>query len=148
MSPATGTHVSERQVIVGSMGGAEKKGVWTPARQTYVVALMGGVEMDFREARLPPGVTEVFVFAVMGGADIVVPPGVHVDLKGFALMGGFGQSGYAPPPTDPDAPVLRIGGFAMMGGVEVSVRYPGERPRDARQRERLERKEQRRLRGG
>lgn len=148
VSPATGTHVSERQVIVGIMGGAEKKGVWTPARQTYVVALMGGVELDFREARLPPGVTEVFIFAIMGGADIVVPPGVHVDMNGFALMGGFGQSGYAPPPTDPDAPVLRIGGFAMMGGVEVNVRYPGERPKDARERQRLERKEQRRLHGG
>lgn len=148
VSPATGTHVSERQVIVGIMGGAEKKGVWTPARQMFVLALMGGVELDFREARMPPGVTEIVVFAVMGGAEIIVPPGVHVDLNGFALMGGFGQTGYAPPPTDPNAPVLRIGGFALMGGVEVNVRYPGERGREARQREKLERQEQKRLRGG
>jgi hypothetical protein len=148
VSPATGTHVSDRQVIVGIMGGAEKKGVWTPARQTFVLALMGGVELDFREARMPPGVTEIVIFAVMGGAEIIVPPGVHVDLNGFALMGGFGQTGYAPPPTDPNAPVLRIGGFAMMGGVEVNIRYPGERSKEARQREKLERQEQRRLRGG
>lgn len=147
VSPATGAHIAERQIIVGIMGGAEKKGVWTPARQTYVVALMGGVELDFREARMPPGVTEVLVFAVMGGAEVIVPPGVHVDMNGFALMGGFGQSGYAPPPTDPNAPILRIGGFALMGGVEVNIRYPGERPRDARAREKLERHEQRRLNG-
>ncbi len=148
VSPATGAHVSERQIIVGIMGGAEKKGVWTPARQTFVMALMGGVELDFREARMPPGVTEVIVFAVMGGAEIIVPPGVHVDLNGFALMGGFGQSGYAPPPTDPNAPILRIGGFAMMGGVEVDVRYPGEKSKDARKRERLARQDPRRLHGG
>lgn len=148
VSPATGTHAAERQVIVGIMGGAEKKGVWTPARETFVVALMGGVELDFREARMPPGITELNIFAIMGGAEIVVPPGVHVDLNGLALMGGFGQNGYAPPPTDPNAPVLRIGGFALMGGVDVSIRYPGERPRDARQREKLAREEQRRLRGG
>lgn len=148
VSPATGEHVSERQVIVGIMGGAEKKGVWTPARQTFVLALMGGVELDFREARLPPGVTEINVFAIMGGAEIIVPPGVHVDLNGFALMGGFGQCGYAPPPTDPNAPVLRIGGFALMGGVDVSIRYPGERPKDARQREKLQRNENKRLYGG
>jgi hypothetical protein len=147
VSPATGTHVAERQFIVGIMGGAEKKGVWTPARETIVVALMGGVEMDFREARMPPGVTEVNIFAVMGGAEIIVPPGVHVDMNGFALMGGFSQSGYAPPPTDPNAPVLRIGGFAFMGGVEISIRYPGERPRDARQREKSDRAEQKRLSG-
>ena len=142
VSPATGEHVSERQIIVGIMGGAEKKGVWTPARQTIVVALMGGVELDFREARMPPGVTEVNIFAVMGGAEILIPPGVHVDMGGFALMGGFGQTGYAPPPTDPNAPVLRVTGFAFMGGVDISIRYPGERARDARKREKLERSEQ------
>jgi hypothetical protein len=148
VSPATGAHVSERQIIVGIMGGAEKKGVWTPARQIYVVAMMGGAHLDFREARFGPGVTEVIVFAVMGGAEIVVPPGVHVDLNGLALMGGFGQTGSAPLPTDPNAPVLRIGGFALMGGVEVCIRYPGERPKDAREREKLERREHRRLTGG
>jgi hypothetical protein len=148
VSPSTGTHVAERQLIVGIMGGAEKKGVWTPARQTIVVALMGGVELDFREARMPPGVTEVNIFAVMGGAEILVPPGVHVDLNGFAFMGGFGQNGYAAPPTDPNAPVLRIGGFAFMGGVDVTIRLPGERARDARQREQLERAERKRLSGG
>lgn len=141
------SHVSERQFVVGIMGGAEKKGVWTPAKEIYVVAMMGGAELDFREARFGPGVTEVNVFALMGGAEIIVPPGVHVDMNGFALMGGFSQSGTAPPPTDPNAPVLRIGGFVMMGGVEVSIRYAGERPRDARAREKLEREERKRLTG-
>lgn len=148
VSPATGAHVSERQIIVGIMGGAEKTGVWTPAKEIYVVAVMGGAHLDFREARFGPGVTEVIVFAMMGGAEIVVPPGVHLDLNGVALMGGFGQTGSAPLPTDPNAPVLRIGGFCMMGGVEVAIRYPGERPRDAKEREKLERKERRRLSGG
>jgi Domain of unknown function (DUF1707) len=148
VSPATGAHVSERQIIIGIMGGAEKKGVWTPAKQTYVVAFMGGAELDFREARFGPGGTEVIVFAIMGGAEIIVPPGVHVDLNGLAVMGGFGQTGSAPAPTDPHAPVLRIGGFCMMGGVEVSIRYPGERPKDSRQREKLDRQEQKRLSGG
>jgi hypothetical protein len=147
VSPATGGAVSERQIVIGIMGGAEKKGVWTPAKQMFVVALMGGVELDFREARFAPGVTEVVVFAVMGGVELIVPPGVHVDLNGFALMGGFGQAGYAPPPTDPEAPVLRIGGFAIMGAVEVNIRYPGERPRGARTREKLDRQERRRLNG-
>lgn len=147
VAAAAGAHVTERQTIVGIMGGAERKGVWTPARQTAVIALMGGVELDFREARLPSGVTEVNVFAIMGGVEIMVPPGVHVDMNGFALMGGFGQCGYAPPPTDPNAPILRISGFALMGGVDVTVRYPGERARDARQREKLQRAENKRLSG-
>ena len=141
--PARSAYMAERQIVIGIMGGAEKKGVWTPPTTLYVIAVMGGVDLDLREARFGPGVTEIVVFALMGGVEIVVPPGVHVDMNGLAVMGGFGQTGYAAPPADPRAPVLRIGGFCLMGGVDVQVRYPGERPRDARARAKLEREQQR-----
>ncbi|HEU4562933.1 MAG TPA: DUF1707 domain-containing protein [Longimicrobium sp.] len=133
--------VAERQVVFAMMGGAERKGVWTPPKQLHVITIMGGAELDFREARFGPGVTEVTCFALMGGIEIVVPPGVHVETNGLALMGGFGHSGSAPAPTDPDAPILRIGGLAIMGGVDLDVRFPGERRGEARKRERLERAE-------
>jgi hypothetical protein len=136
---ATPAHVPDRQVIAAVMGGVERKGVWTPPRTLYVVAVMGGAEIDLREARLAPGVTEIVVFAMMGGVEIVVPPGVHLDVSGFALMGGFGHAGRVEPPDDPHAPVLRISGLCLMGGAEIAVRYPGERPRDARKREKRER---------
>jgi hypothetical protein len=145
---ATADQVAEKQVVVAVMGGAERKGVWTPPKTLYVVAVMGGADIDLREARfVPGGVTEVVVVAIMGGVEIVVPPGVHVDLNGFALMGGFGQVGRVEPPSNPPAPVLRVSGFALMGGVDVAVRYPGERPKDARKRERVENAERRRLNG-
>jgi hypothetical protein len=140
--------VAERQVIVAIMGGAERRGVWTPPRQLTLIALMGGTELDFREARFGPGVTEVTCFALMGGVKMIVPPGVHVETNGMALMGGFTHSGSVEPPTDPNAPVLRIGGLAIMGGVELEYRLPGEASSDARQRERLARQEARRLRRG
>ncbi|HEX6748996.1 MAG TPA: DUF1707 domain-containing protein [Longimicrobium sp.] len=141
--------VADKQVILAVMGGTERKGMWTPPRHLSVVTVMGGAELDFREARFGPGVTEVTCFAFMGGVHLVVPPGVHVEMNGFALMGGFGTRGSADPPTDPDAPVLRIGGIAIMGGVDLEIRYAGEKERDARARERLARREARRLsRGG
>ncbi len=138
-------YAPERQVVVAIMGGAERKGVWTPPSNLHVFALMGGAELDFREARFGPGVTEVTIFAMMGGVEIVVPPGVHVDMNGMAVMGGFSQSGRGAPAEDPNAPVLRVGGFALMGGVEVDVRLPGERAGEARRREKLERQELKRL---
>lgn len=147
-APARTDYVSERQVVAALMGGAERKGVWTPPQELWVVAVMGGAELDFRQARFGPGVTEVNCFVLMGGVEIVVPPGVQVELNGLAIMGGFGQTGSAAPETDRDAPVLRIGGFAMMGGVDVQVRYEHERPSDARRREKLQREERKRLQGG
>jgi hypothetical protein len=83
------------------------------------------------------------------GVEIIVPPGVHVELNGFALMGGFGESGGRELPSDPDAPVLRIGGVAVMGGVDLQVRLPGLTAGDARAADRLARREAKRLsRGG
>ena len=141
--------VSERQVILAVMGGAGRKGAWTPPKHLHVVTVMGGAELDFREARFSPGVTDVTCFVLMGGVEIIVPPGVHVELNGFALMGGFGQRGGRELPSDPNAPVLRIGGVAVMGGVDLQVRLPGQTAGDARAVERLARREARRLgRGG
>lgn len=140
--------VSDRQVILAVMGGAERKGAWTPPQHLHVVTVMGGAHLDFREARFSPGVTDVTCFCLMGGVEIVVPPGVHVELNGFALMGGFAQSGSHETPHDPNAPVLRIGGVAVMGGVDLQVRLPGLTQGDARAAERLARKEAKRLHRG
>jgi hypothetical protein len=135
-------HVKEREFMVAVMGGSSRKGTWSPARTNYAVAIMGGADLDFREAVLAPGVTDVQVFTMMGGVDIIVPPGLNVESHGFGIMGGFDQVGDIEP-GDPNAPTLRIAGVACMGGVTIKVRHPGETSGDARRRRRLERKEMR-----
>jgi hypothetical protein len=118
-------------------------------RRMKIVAIMGGAHLDLREARFPPGVVELDVTAVMGGIEIVVPPGLAVQMHGSAIMGGFADVDRAPANPDPDAPLLRVRGLTMMGGVAVSMRLPGESERGARRRERHalrdERREQRLL---
>jgi hypothetical protein len=146
---ASAAHRKDSEIVVAIMGGSSRRGRWTPARKNNAVAIMGGAELDFREAVLAPGVTEVQVFTMWGGVEIIVPPGINVESHGIALLGGFEHVGDSVPPADPGAPTLRITGFALMAGVDISVRHPGESARDARRRRRLERREQRRrLRGG
>lgn len=145
--------VSDSELAIAIMGGAERKGDWTPPRRLTVVAVMGGAEIDFREAEFGAPETDLFVLAIMGGVDVVVPPGVRVESNGLAIMGGFGgaamrgRSGAGPrgETAHPKAPLVRIRGFALMGGVDVSVRLPGESQRDARKRLRAERKARKRL---
>lgn len=137
------SRVKERGFVVAALGGVERKGRWIPARQNYAIAVMGGVELDFREALLPPGVTDVWVFTAMGGVEVIVPPGLAVECDGVALLGGFEHHEDAVLSNDPDAPVLRIRGVALLGGVEVSIRYPGESPRDAKRRRKLDRRRHR-----
>jgi hypothetical protein len=145
---AVGKAVRESRTVVAIMSGVERRGHWDPARRNLVFAVMGGVVLDFRDLQLPAGETEVFIFCMMGGVEILVPPDLTVDASGIAIMGGFEHS--SPVPREPSAPVLRIQGFCMMGGVEVHVRRPGESAKDAQLRQREERRlqrERRRLSG-
>jgi len=128
-------HVKEKEFVAAVMGGAARKGRWSPARTNYAVAVMGGAELDFREAVLGPGVTDVQVFAMWGAIEVIVPPGMRVESHGLALMGGFEHvEDTGGPPADPDAPILRITGAALMGGVDINFRHPGESAREARRR--------------
>ncbi len=131
--------VRDREVVGAIMGGVERKGDWMPARNTYVFAIMGGVDLDFREAILPPGVSDVHIFTIWGGVEILVRPGTRVESSGIAIMAGF-EHVPGPPVHDPDAPIIRVTGFALWAGVEVNVRYPNESARDASHRLRDERR--------
>jgi Domain of unknown function (DUF1707)/Cell wall-active antibiotics response 4TMS YvqF len=107
--------------IVSVMSGTERRGRWRLARETNVVCVMGGAELDLRQAELEDLDSTITVVAVMGGAEIIVPEGVNIDVDGFAFMGGkeFRPGKTAPPAS---APSVRIRAYAFMGGIEVETR--------------------------
>lgn len=140
------SRVSESQFECAIWSGRSRAGSWIPARTIRVVACMGGVELDFREARFGSEEIRIHVVSILGGVEIIVPPGVHVDTGGFAFMGAFEEKLAGAGPIPPDAPTIRVTGFTMMGGVEVTSRLPGETGRQARRR--LKDEARRRLESG
>lgn len=116
--------VPERGVAVAIMGGFQRRGQWVVPRHLKVTAIMGGGALDLRDARFSPGITEIEIFALWGGVEVYVPDGVRVEVVGFAVMGGFELNGGGVS-EDPSAPVLRISGMALMGGVEVKSKDSG-----------------------
>lgn len=116
-----GGRAEEKHLAI--MSGLERKGVWTvPARMT-VNCFMGGADLDLRRAQFSAREVVLTINAVMGGADIKVNPHTHVVMEGTGIMGGYsGPSGSTPPELDANSPVVRIRGFALMGGVNVSRR--------------------------
>jgi hypothetical protein len=130
----------EVERVTALLGGLERHGTWALPRRLEVLALMGGVVLDFRDAVFSAGVTEVHVNAVMGGVHIVVPPTLSVEIAGTAIMGGFDSVDRVPRALDPTRPVLRVRGVAFMGGVFVETRLPGESEMDAHRRRRREHK--------
>jgi hypothetical protein len=134
----------ENDSLLAIFAGVERRGPWTLPRHLQVVAVMGGVILDFREALLSPGVTEIHIVALMGGVQITVPPNLAVEVSGTAVMGGFSHVERTQVQPDPDQPLLRVHGLAIMGGVEVATRLPGESERDAHRRRRRDRRALRR----
>ena len=132
--------VPARGFAFAVMGGVERKGTWVVPRYLKIVAVMGGAEIDLREARFGPGVTEIDIFAMLGGVEVLVPPGVRIECSGAAVAGGFETDTDDVGVPSPATPVLRLSGIAIFGGVEAQTRYPGESARDHKRRRREERK--------
>lgn len=115
--------VRHDEVIVGILSGAERGGPWEPAKYTNVVTFMGGVDLDFSEAKLAPGVTEITVFCFMGGLDIYVPEGINVEVNCVPIMGGVDRK--ISEERFRGAPTIRIKGLVVMGGIDI--KYPKKR---------------------
>jgi hypothetical protein len=117
-------------VSVAILGGVDRGGAWVVPPRHSVVALLGGVQLDLREARFSQREVTIDVFTLMGGVDITVGEDVEVDVSGFGIMGGFDHR--ATGPGVPGAPRVRVVGLALMGGVNVRRRplKRGKKQRD------------------
>lgn len=127
-APVAVAEPAARGWALAVMGGNTRKGEWSPPRQLNAIALMGGVELDFREARLPAGVTHVVAVALMGGVEIIVPPGLPVTVRGLGILGAVDQVEQSGG-RSPDTPLLKVTALACMGAVEVKTRASKEAER-------------------
>lgn len=110
-----------RRRFLALLSGVVRRGHWVVPARLRATAVMGGIELDLREASLTAPVTEVRVVAVMGGVQITVPPRVRVESDGSAFLGGFADTILEPTQAPENAPVIRLRGMAVLGGVNVRV---------------------------
>jgi hypothetical protein len=103
------------------LSGSSRKGAWHPEPVIDVFTLLGGVELDFREAVLPGREVVLRATTVLGGVEVTVPPEMQVIDNGVAILGGREISG-SEEAIGPDSPVLRIEGICVLGGMEVKRR--------------------------
>lgn len=81
-------------------------------------AIMGGCELDLRQASMASGQEAVIdVFAFWGGIDIMVPGDWTVVNQAFALMGGV-EDNREQTAGDPGKRLV-VKGTVIMGGVEI-----------------------------
>lgn len=136
-----GTPTSKWAVAI--MGGFQRKGTWTVPRAFTAFAVMGGGEIDLREARFEGRDVVIRCFALMGGVQITVPPDLETHVSGIGLMGGFDHTGSAD--GDPTGPRVTVTGLALFGGVSVERKLRREehrRMKEERRRLKAERREE------
>jgi cell wall-active antibiotic response 4TMS protein YvqF len=81
---------SENVRVFAVMSGDQRTNTGARFRGAEMTSLMGGARLDLREAQLPPGESAVVdVFAMMGGAVLMVPKGWTVDMQATSILGGI-----------------------------------------------------------
>jgi len=101
------------------MGSASTRCTSQALRGAELSAIMGGVELDLREARPADGPVVVDAFAFMGGIDIVVPPTWRVEFHATPLMGGM-QDDRGPATSDATTGLLVVRGLVILGGLQLT----------------------------
>jgi len=119
-------------VALGIMGAFVRKGEWDVPPELSAVAIMGGGEIDLREARFTDGAVTIHAVAIMGGIQITVPENADVHVNGIGIMGGFDHTAAG---GGPGGPRIVVNGLAFWGGVAIQ-RKPADRERDSLDRSR------------
>jgi len=139
---ATLAEFPHNETLTAVFSAVTRHGEWLPPEELRVVASFGSAKLDFTQALLAPGVTEIHAWAVFGEVELWVPPELEIELDASALFGSVerkdtgrgvkrflrdqlrrvsgGDVDERPPDDDP--PVLRIRGRAIFGSITVRVR--------------------------
>jgi hypothetical protein len=122
--------------MVAIMGGSHRRGRFRAVGSINAVAIMGGDEIDLREAEIEGGELTLNLFAVMGGANIYLPDSIDLEVGGFSLMGGHEEVG-SQRGARPGAPVVRVRIYNLMGGATIYRLPPQARGLSLREARRL-----------
>ncbi len=108
--------------------GVQRRSTSRAFRGGDATAIMGGIELDLRDAVPVPEGAVLELTAVMGGVDVTVPHDWKIINEVSAIMGGIedNRSGHG---RSPDR-ILYLRGFAMMGGIEIKDSLKGAKSDD------------------
>ena len=113
-----GDEESDELSLAAIYDGVELKSRAKAFRGGSLLAWFGGIELDLREAELVPG-AELTAHAIFGGIDVHTPPHWRVESDATAIVGGIDAR--TPAQDDPAAPLLKVTGMAVFGGIDVSA---------------------------
>ncbi|THA79837.1 DUF1707 domain-containing protein [Streptomyces sp. A0592] len=107
------------ETIVAVCSSSSRKGRWRPGAHTRAVSVMGDITIDLTQAVFEQQVTEINVTCVLGNVEVLVPENVTLRGYGSGVLGNFEVRGEGRGETDPQAPVVIVRGFSLLGNIEA-----------------------------
>jgi DUF1707 SHOCT-like domain len=107
--------------IVSIFSGSERKGRWRVGPSCTVVNVFGGSEIDLSEAELAADRVELKVVSVFGGATVILPEHLNVEVSDVGILGGNGVDIGEEHP-DPGGPIVRVRLISILAGASVKRR--------------------------
>jgi hypothetical protein len=114
-----GDETSDEFQLAAIGGGKEFKSRAPALRSASAVAVLGGVELDVRDAALAPEGATLDVTAVLGGVEVTVPPGWAVEVESRGKLGGVDTRLIESADLPVGAPTLHVTTNAWLGGIEI-----------------------------
>lgn len=99
------------------MSGIENKNNTDNFKGGRITAIMGGVEIDLRDAKLCEEGAFLELNAIMGGIDISLPDDWRVEVSGVPILGAWTNKSRGREMTE--GPILKVHCFVLMGGIDL-----------------------------
>ncbi len=109
--------------LVSIAAGGERRGRWRLGDHLRVIAVFTVRTLDLGTAQTEAPESLITIITAFGGATIIVPQGVSIQLSGSGVFGGSNDKRAERPPF-PGSPLIRIRAFSLFGGVELDDRPP------------------------
>lgn len=125
LAPDAGTarQVSPGRFAIAFKSSISRAGRWTVPGRFYSLVYKGSGVLDLRAARLTEPVTTIVLISYKSRAQVLVPPGVRVELGGTGVsLADDGASAVAGTGLAPRAPVVHVQGVTYKGTIEVRTK--------------------------
>ncbi|WNM29923.1 DUF1707 domain-containing protein [Streptomyces sp. Li-HN-5-11] len=119
--PAAGSIPHEADAnVVAVFSAATRRGRWRAGRRLHAYSVFGSVEIDLSEAIFEYQQVVIKAVSVFGDVQIRVPENVSLRGTGGGVLGNFEVDTLDS--ADPDAPVVYVDGWAVLGNVEARAK--------------------------
>jgi hypothetical protein len=113
-------HIQPGRFAVAFKSSISRAGRWSVPDRFYSLIYKGGGVLDLRAARLTAPVTTIMIVCYKSQAQVLVPPGVRVELGGTGVsLADEGTSTATGTGLAPRAPVVHVKGVTYKGTIDV-----------------------------